>query len=35
VLEIHAGTGGTDAGLGRDVLRMCLRWIADRGFEAD
>jgi peptide chain release factor 2 len=33
VLEIHAGTGGTDAQDWADmVLRMYLRWAADRGF---
>jgi peptide chain release factor 2 len=36
VLEIHAGTGGTDAQDWADmVLRMYLRWASDRGFEAE
>ena len=36
VLEIHAGTGGTDAQDWADMLlRMYLRWAADRGFETD
>ena len=33
VLEVHAGTGGTDAQDWADMLlRMYLRWAADRGF---
>jgi peptide chain release factor 2 len=36
VLEIHAGTGGTDAQDWADmVLRMYLRWASDRGFAAE
>jgi len=36
VLEIHAGTGGTDAQDWADmVLRMYLRWAADRGFQTE
>ena len=36
VLEIHAGTGGTDAQDWADmVLRMYLRWASDRGFDAE
>ena len=36
VLEIHAGTGGTDAQDWADMLlRLYLRWAADRGFDAE
>jgi peptide chain release factor 2 len=36
VVTIHAGTGGTDAqDWGEILLRMYLRWAADRGFEAE
>ena len=36
VLEIHAGTGGTDAqDWAEMILRMYLRWAADRGFETE
>ena len=36
VLEIHAGTGGTDAQDWADmVLRMYLRWASDRGFATE
>jgi peptide chain release factor 2 len=36
VLEIHAGTGGTDAqDWAEMVLRMYLRWAADRGFQTE
>ncbi len=36
VLEIHAGTGGTDAQDWADMLlRMYLRWSSDRGFQTE
>jgi peptide chain release factor 2 len=36
VLEIHAGTGGTDAqDWAEMLLRMYQRWAADRGFETE
>jgi peptide chain release factor 2 len=36
VLEIHAGTGGTDAQDWADMLlRMYLRWASDRGFDTE
>ena len=36
VVTIHAGTGGTDAQDWAELLlRMYLRWAADRGFETD
>ena len=36
VVEIHAGTGGTDAQDWAEILlRMYLRWAADRGFQTE
>jgi peptide chain release factor 2 len=36
VVTIHAGTGGTDAQDWAEILlRMYLRWAADRGFQAE
>jgi len=36
VVTIHAGTGGTDAQDWAEILlRMYLRWAADRGFDAE
>ena len=36
IFEVHAGTGGTDAQDWADMLlRMYLRWAADRGFETE
>ena len=36
VVTIHAGTGGTDAqDWGEILLRMYLRWAADRGFDVE
>jgi peptide chain release factor 2 len=36
VVTIHSGTGGTDAQDWAEILlRMCLRWAADRGFQVE
>ena len=36
VVTIHAGTGGTDAQDWAEILlRMYLRWVADRGFQVE
>src|SRR5689334_25278587 len=36
VVTIHAGTGGTDAQDWAEILlRMYLRWAADRGFQVE